>query len=242
MVDEGPKGLFEALKSAKREPEGIRIPSTPKPPPPPAGQKPIPGPAPASPGSGRFAVQLTRRQALAALAVIVAVALATMYWGYRIGQKAPFLGDQYLPSVEKTAGSPPRPAVLEATGPRKLNESVMGYSSGGAATEGEPPSRVEAPTPSSRLIAEPAAEPTATTGGAYRIRVFAVQESHREAVERERKRLQDGGIATVIDHRGTWYYIYTKQTFASADGDETIRVLKQVKDMGFDTAFALKKD
>jgi hypothetical protein len=73
--------------------------------------------------------------------------------------------------------------------------------------------------------------------GALRIRILLAPLSNRDQMEHERRKLIEAGIDTVVVQRGSWYYVYAKQTFAAVEGKEAEAMLKRIKALGYPSAY-----
>ena len=127
-------------------------------------------------------MQLTLKQTLLALAIILGVVLLAMWLGYSIGRSQQQKSDKSV-----TANQPIRPisrsTALNATGPKTLEMATQQYDA--SLKPGDAPT-AEATVPQPVAATEPAS-------GAWRISIMSTDQNHKAEFERVRKFLADHG-------------------------------------------------
>lgn len=231
MAEYRAKGLFEAMQGAKSPPQRPATPVVLKPP---------SGGAPSRPRvadifgdtGGRVARDVTGRKVL--IAVIVIVVAVGLIWGVKalVNWQAGRTADREQPIVVAAAGQPGEERVAEHPVPA-------------VPTVIQPP--VE-PTPPADSRHGGLLPPTrdmpaigSSTAGTFRIQIFSAPARNHDEMEKERRKLTAAGVETVVEHPGSWYYVFTSATFATIDGEATVEALKKIRGLGYASAYATRK-
>jgi hypothetical protein len=229
MAEYRAKGLFEAMQASKGAAQRPATPVVLKPPPV-AEASTGPRAADRLGDAGSWLVRVVTGR-LAVMAAIVVVVAFGLIWG----GKALLSGHEGL-ATERDKPSAATVAVRPVDN-RPAEQAVPAVS--------EPPAAVVVP-PENRLGGFPLRSDDvpaigSAAGGPFRIQVFAAPAGNRDEMEKERKKLAAAGFETVAEHRGSWYYVYTAETFATADGEDTVGALKKLRALSYGSAFATRK-
>jgi hypothetical protein len=228
MAEYRAKGLFEAMKASKSPPPRPASPVVLKSPP--VG-------APSGPrvadifgdAGGRIARDVTGRKVL--IAAIVVVAAVGLIWGVKalVNRQADRTADREQPIVVAAAGQPSEERVAEHPIPVVPTAPVEPAPSANSRHGGLLPQTGEMPVIGNSTV------------GTFRIQIFSAPVRNHDEMEKERRKLAAGGVETVVEHRGTWYYVFTASTFATIDGEETVEALKKIRGLGYASAYATRK-
>ena len=232
MAEYRAKGLFEAMQASKGPAQRPAAPVAPVAPRPPPASGASSGPRiagfPGGADSGRARIATGRLVLMAAIVIVVAFGLI---WGGKAllrdrdgasERDKPIAVTATVPPVEEHPAEPSVPAVAA-----------------------EPPANTAAPSQGRPGgVLPPTGERPAvgtSAGGPLRIQVFSAPVANHEETEKERRKLEAAGIETSVEHSGSRYYVYTAETFATAEGEETVAALKKLKALGYGSAFAIRK-
>jgi len=223
MARKQPQALFEVYRTFKGI--GSSSPGSDEEPPP-VEQ----GPFVAGESSGRYAVRLTGGQVFTAVLLIVLALLAALWAGYAIGYSRLQSLDRHLQSSDDVRQGPVQSEVLSATGPATIGEDLFAYDPNAELTGN-----------GSQKAQQGAQEDEGGGGinpvlsGAFRVRIMSLPVNHRdtqESLQQSRSFLQEQGIATVVESRGSSYYLYSRQTFPSDTHEQAVALRDRIRELG----------
>ena len=227
MARKQPQALFEVYRTFK----GIGSPSPMSDDePPPVEQGPfVEGDLP-----GRSAVRLTAGQVFAAVVLIVLALLAALWAGYTIGYGRLQSLDRHLPSSDEVRQGPVRSDVLSATGPATIGEDSFAYDPNAELAGKEPQKSQQGPQKDEGGggVGEGI---NPAISGPFRVRIMSLPVNHRdtqESLRQSRSFLGEHGIATVVESRGSSYYLYSKQTFPSDTHEQAVALRDRIRELG----------
>lgn len=168
-----------------------------------------------------------------AVALIVVVALVSLAMSLLDG------GGSTEPSeasVEAVAAGEAEPGVLDRTGEGRIRRGLHRWVEGGEGDALEDGAAVgvsdEGPGPSQPAPQPSEPEINEKISGPYQVRIFMVKASREAQLEEARAFLRQQGVATEVEPRRGFLFLYTKQRFPSQDHPAAEGLLKRIKELG----------